>query len=194
MSKSLNEMTNEERWQLFPIILTEHDPVWKERYRKEESLLKSILNVDILRIDHIGSTAVTGLIAKPTIDILMQIKDDADVIDLKDSIESLGYLYSEQPDNPPPHMMFMKGYTPEGFQGQAFHLHVRYAGDWNELYFRDYLRKHPDTAETYGKLKTELQKKHEHDRDAYTDAKTEFIEEITKRARVEFGGRYTSEE
>ena len=190
MSKSLNEMTNEERWQLFPIILTEHDPVWKKRYRKEESLLKSILNVDILRIDHIGSTSVTGLIAKPTIDILLQIKADTDVNKLKDTIISLGYLYSEQPDNPPPHMMFMKGYTPEGFKGQAFHLHVRYAGDWNELYFRDYLRIHPDTAKAYGKLKTELQKKHEHDRDAYTDAKTEFIEEITQQARIKFNGRY----
>ena len=87
-------------------------------------------------------------------------------------------------------MMFMKGYTLEGFKGQAFHLHVRYAGDWNELYFRDYLRVHPDTAKAYGKLKTELQKKFEHDRDAYTDAKTKFIEEITKQARTKFGERY----
>ena len=194
MNKSLNEMKNEELWQLFPIIVAKHDPVWKERYQQEEASLKSVLEADILRIDHIGSTSVKGLIAKPTIDILIQIKNDADVIDLKDSIESLGYLYSEQPDNPPPHMMFMKGYTPKGFKGQAFHLHVRYAGDWNELYFRDYLRIHPDTAEAYGRLKTELQKKFEHDRDAYTDAKTEFIEEITKRARTEFSGRYTTEE
>ena len=192
MSKSLDKMTNEELWQLFPIILTEHDPVWKERYQIEEASLMSKLQADLSRIDHIGSTSVKGLIAKPTIDILMQIKDDVDVIELKDSIESLGYLYSEQPDNPPPHMMFMKGYTPEGFKGQALHLHVRYTGDWDELYFRDYLRVHADTAEAYGKLKTELQKKFEHDRNAYTDAKTEFIEEITKQARTKFGERYKS--
>ncbi len=190
MRRSLEEMTNEERWQIFPIILTEHDPTWKERYQKEEASLTKVLRDAIVRIDHIGSTSVKGLIAKPTIDILMQIKADTDVSELKDNVIKLDYLYSEQPDNPPPHMMFMKGYTPEGFKGQAIHLHVRYAGDWNELSFRDYLKEHPDTAKAYGELKTELQKKFEHDRDAYTDAKTDFIEEITTMARSEFGGRY----
>lgn len=80
-------------------------------------------------------------------------------------------------------MMFMKGYTPEGFKGQAFHLHVRYSGDWDELYFRDYLLSHPDTTQAYGELKVKLQKEHEHDRDGYTDAKTGFIREITNRAK-----------
>ena len=80
-------------------------------------------------------------------------------------------------------MMFMKGYTPEGFKAQAFHLHIRYSGDWDEPYFRDYLLAHPDTANAYGELKVKLQKLYAHDRDGYTDAKTDFIQEITNRAK-----------
>ena len=98
-------------------------------------------------------------------------------------METIGYIYSPQPTNPAPHMMFMKGYTPEGFKGQAFHVHVRYSGDWDELYFRDYLIAHPDVADKYGKLKVELQKKFEHDRDGYTFAKTGFIKKFTALAR-----------
>lgn len=63
------------------------------------------------------------------------------------------------------------------------HLHIRYSGDWDEPYFRDYLLAHPDTANAYGELKVKLQKLYEHDRDGYTDAKTDFIREITNRAK-----------
>jgi len=85
--------------------------------------------------------------------------------------------------------MFMKGYTPYGFEDHVFHIHVRYSGDWDELYFRDYLLEHPGVAEEYGILKLKLKDKFEHDRDAYTDAKTEFISEVTRLARKEFGDR-----
>jgi GrpB-like predicted nucleotidyltransferase (UPF0157 family) len=85
-------------------------------------------------------------------------------------MKAAGFIYNRQPGNPPPHMMFMKGYTPEGFKGQAFHVHVRYGGDWNELYFRDYLEEHPDVAAKYEALKMQLKGKYEFDRDAYTAA------------------------
>lgn len=87
-------------------------------------------------------------------------------------------------------MMFMKGYTSQGFKGQVFHVHVRYIGDWDELYFRDYLMVHPEIADEYGQLKIELQKKYEHDRDGHTNAKTDFIKRITELARVKFHKRY----
>ena len=87
-------------------------------------------------------------------------------------------------------MMFLKGYTPEGFKGQAFHLHVRYPSDWAELYFRDYLRDHKDIADEYGWLKAKLLNTYEHDRDGYTEVKTEFISKYTDIAREEYKGRY----
>jgi len=86
--------------------------------------------------------------------------------------------------------MFMKGYTSHGFEGQAYHIHVRYPGDWDELYFRDYLKSHPETAEEYGNLKLELKTIYQYDRDAYTRAKSDFINEINKLARKEFPDKY----
>lgn len=179
-------MSNEELWELFPIILVEYKSEWQDNYRKEKSSLKQAIGIEnIDRLNHIGSTAIPGLIAKPTIDILIEIKNDTDTRQLISNLEAAGYRYLEKPENPPPYMMFIKGYTPEGFKGQVFHVHVRYKGDWDELYFRDYLLTHPDIADEYGKLKIELQKKHKHNRDGYTVAKTDFIKRITNMARAD---------
>lgn len=191
MNKPLNKMTNEELWELFPIILSEHNPIWLKRYLKEKTVLEQAVGIqNIIRINHVGSTVIPNLIAKPTIDILLEIKDDTDIERFISNVQLVGYTYSEQPNNPAPHMMFMKGYTPQGFKGQAFHVHVRYNGDWDELYFRDYLLTHPEIAEEYGQLKLGLMKKYEHDRDAYTDAKTDFIQTITKLARADTQNKY----
>ncbi len=189
--KPLSEMTNAELWALFPIILAPHNPAWAQRYESERKRIEHALGKEnIARVSHIGSTAVPGLIAKPTIDILLEIADDCDLARLKEALTADSWQFSPQPRNPPPHMMFMKGYTPQGFKGQAFHLHVRYPGDWDELYFRDYLISHPEVAWEYGALKERLKKQYEHDRDAYTEAKSEFVREHTARARQEFGDRY----
>lgn len=85
---------------------------------------------------------------------------------------------------------FNSGYTPDGFAEKVFHLHLRYAGDNDELYFRDYLREHPKIAKEYEALKLSLWKQFEHDRDAYTDAKTEFIRKWTDLAKTDYAGRY----
>ena len=184
-------MTNEELWELFPIIICNHIPEWKDNYLIEKAVIEKVIGIDnILRINHIGSTAVPNLIAKPTIDILVEIKDATDTEKLIINMKEAGYIYSPQPDNAAPHMMFMKGYTNEGFKGQVYHVHVRYSGDWDELYFKDYLLSHPDVAGEYGKLKLELKQKFEYNRDGYTYAKTDFIKKITKLARVEMENKY----
>lgn len=184
--RPLTQWSNEELWQLFPVELCEHKAGWHKAYTDEASAIRRrVGEQDVLRIRHIGSTAVPGLIAKPTVDILLEIIDNADLVQLKAAMENLGYLYSPQPNNPAPHAMYLKGYTLLGYAGQCFHVHVRYAGDWDELYFRDYLCAHPDVAGQYGKLKTALQKKFHYDRDGYTAAKTEFVQRITALARAE---------
>ena len=191
MAKSLTDMTNEELWRLFPIILSRHNPAWKDRYFTEKAVIETEIGAaNIIRISHIGSTAVPNLLAKPTIDILLEVKEATDLDQLIAALQGIGYIYSPQPNNPAPHMMFMKGYTPEGFKGQAYHLHVRYGGDWDELYFRDYLISHPKTAEEYVKLKIKLKEKFEFDRDGYTAAKTDFIRKTTKIAREEMPNKY----
>lgn len=182
--KQLTEMSDEELGTLFPIILTEHKKDWAKLYDQEERILYDTIGKNIYRIDHIGSTAVGQLIAKPTIDILLEINGETNTDELIKSLESIGYIYSPQPQKPAPHMMFMKGYTLEGFQGQAYHIHVRYAGHWDEPVFCHYLQTHPDVAHDYGELKKKLKEKYEHDREAYTEGKTEFIRHIVQLAKM----------
>lgn len=171
---------------LFPIILVAYNPHWEKIYLEEQQAIQSVIDKkNIIRINHCGSTAVPNLIAKPTIDILLELAENTDLELLKKQLEKMGYLYTEKRDNPPPHLMFMKGYSLDGFVGQAFHIHVRYSGDWDELYFRDYLLLYSDLAKEYGELKLKLQEQFPHDREAYTNGKASFIKAITKKARIE---------
>jgi GrpB-like predicted nucleotidyltransferase (UPF0157 family) len=182
MGKPLAEMTTEELWQLFPIQLSEHKPEWAVWYAEEKNRLFSVLGERIARIDHIGSTYVAGLTAKPIVDILLQIKADADISNAKELLATDGWLLMAENSNYG-ELDFNKGYTPEGFADKVYHLHVRREGDWDELLFRDYLTGHPAAAEEYAKLKQELLLQYEHNRDAYTEAKTEFIKSCVTEAR-----------
>lgn len=185
MKKQLSEMTLEELWQLFPIILTEHRPEWREWYEEERARLASGLPADqVIRISHIGSTAIAGIWAKPTVDILVEAAEPAS---LKGRILELGYGCMSEAEG---RLSFNKGYTPDGFAQRVFHLHARRAGDHDELYFRDYLNDHPDAARAYEALKLSLWKEYEHDRDQYTARKTEFVRAHTALARAAFPGRY----
>lgn len=190
--KPLSEWTKAELWALFPIILKEHNPEWKKWYEEVAESIRSLLDPTlILRLNHIGSTSVPHLIAKPTVDLLLELSETANADAMISLFTAAGWTYTGTPTmDSPDWMMFHKGYTPQGFAPKVFHLHVRHLGDWNELYFRDYLLAHPDVATEYGLLKTKLQKQYEHDRDSYTDAKGTFIQRYTALARNEFPGRY----
>lgn len=191
MKKTLSEMSLEQLWQLFPIKLSAYNPVWKDWYLHEKKLLvETIGKGNIRRINHIGSTSVDGLIAKPTIDILIEIRKNTDTEKMIKSLKNINYIFDTQPEKPPPHMMFMKGYTENGYEEKVFHLHIRYLGDWDELYFRDYLQICPKIAKEYTELKIKLKQKFEHDRDGYTNAKTDFINKCVKLARLVFQKKY----
>ena len=185
MPKKLSEMTLEELWQLFPIFLTEPNPEWETWYQEEkEHILGFLPENKILSIHHIGSTAIKGIWAKPIIDILLETNDGNL---LKDDIKKAGYiLMSETADR----LSFNKGYAENGFAERVFHLHVRRKGDNAEAYFRDYLNKHPDKAKEYEKMKLNLWKKYEHDRDGYTNQKSEMVTAFTNTAKQEFPNKY----
>lgn len=183
MKKDLGQMTPDELGKIFPIKLSEHKAEWSEFFKTERELIYHRIGKHFInKIEHIGSTAVADLISKPTVDILLEIQKSTEVIE---ALKSIGYHYIPKPENPPPHMMFVKGYTPEGFKGQAYHIHVRYPGDWDEIYFRDYLRNNAEIRKQYGELKRILAVKYRNDRDGYTDAKTEFVKRISELARQE---------
>ena len=186
LTKPIDEMSAEELGRLFPIILSEHDPAWAGLYAAERDRITGAVGKEnIARISHYGSTSVPGLLAKPTIDILIEIKDTTDTAAFIRNLTGIGYGYTPQSRSPPPHMMFMRGYSPEGFKGQAYHVHVRYSGDWDELVFRDYLIAHPETAREYADVKIRLREKFEFDREGYTWGKTEFIRAVGQKARRE---------
>ncbi len=183
--RSLSDMTLEELWQLFPIVLRPYDPAWPTWYREESDSLRAALGPAAARIRHIGSTAVPGLVAKPTVDILFELADGTDRSSVRTPIERLGWICMADREGPPPQTDFCKGYTPEGYAEKAYHLHVRPLGDWDEPVFRDYLRNHPDAADEYVRLKQELAVRFRNDRDAYTEAKGGWIRRIVRLARYE---------
>lgn len=112
-----------------------------------------------------------GLIAKPTIDILIEISDICDIAQLKSRLINAGWIFMSYENNPELKISINKGYTPKGFAEKVFHLHVRYLGGWSELYFRDFLKINPGIAKEYGRLKLDLKEKYENNRDAYTEVK-----------------------
>lgn len=188
MSKKLSEMSVEELWELFPILLTEHKDYWKKWFDEERLRLEFLCSRNhIIRISHIGSTAVDTIWAKPIIDILVEISGKYDMEELKKILICNGYLCMNQNEK---RMSFNRGYTENGFAEKVFHLHLRYEGDNDELYFRDYLTDYPDIAKEYEKIKLDLWKKYEHNRDGYTNAKTEFVYKYTEKAKVQYKGRY----
>ena len=177
-------MTEAELGQLFPIIITDFSDKWADLYKEEVKLITDTFSQsEIVKIDHIGSTAIPRLKAKPTIDILLQVSEQIEIPKLKDTFKTLGYLINDHPENPAPHLTFVKGYTAQGFKGQAYHVHIRYIGDWDEVRFRDYLIKNKEIAKEYETLKLKLAEKYPNDREAYTDSKTEWIEKINNLTR-----------
>jgi GrpB-like predicted nucleotidyltransferase (UPF0157 family) len=185
MAKQLDQMNTEELGRLFPIIISEPHPHWIDLFKAEKlKIEKAIGTQSISRIEHIGSTAVPNLKAKPTIDILLEVHDTVDTAMIIDRLIKSGYHFTQKPENPAPHMMFMKGYSIQGFEGQAFHVHVRYRGDWDEIYFRDYLKANPAIAQEYADLKVRLSKEFKNDREEYTAQKTDFIKRITEKAKA----------
>ena len=181
--KKLSEMSLEELWQLFPIILTCHNDAWKVWYDEEASEIAAVLpEENIERISHIGSTAVKGISAKPIVDILVELKKDSNMEAACRLLCDAGWICMSRGNG---RISLNKGYTENGFAERVFHLHLRYAGDNDEICFRDYLNTHPDTVREYEKLKLGLWKKYEHDRDGYTAAESEFVEKYTEIAGLE---------
>jgi GrpB-like predicted nucleotidyltransferase (UPF0157 family) len=186
MSENLDLLNREELGRLFPVIISEPKDEWKNLFiREKRRIIRLLKRERAIRVEHIGSTSVPGLLAKPTIDILVEIPDQKiKQNEIKEIMVSAGYIHIKEQVN---HMMFVKGYTPEGFRGQCYHIHMGTKGEeslWERIYFRDYLISNPGVAEEYAELKKVLAKKYQFDRDAYTDAKTDFILKVTSAAKA----------
>ena len=188
MRNTLFDKSLEELWQLFPIYLTEHQSYWTIWFEEEAAFLQTILSQkQISRISHIGSTAIATIWAKPIIDVLLEVPEDYSLHSIKEQLQQHGYLCMSEDSS---RISLNKGYTETGFAEKVYHLHLRYVGDNNELYFRDYLIEHPVVAKEYEALKFELWKVFIQDRDGYTNGKTDFIIRYTQWAKEAYGNRY----
>ena len=169
-----------------PIIIVDYKPEWPAEFEKERARILGAIGDKLLAVEHIGSTAVPGLGAKPIIDIMIAVDVIANGYDYITPLRSLGYDHISYPDFPE-RLFFRIGQMGEG----PHHLHMTEftSSFWEEkLLFRDFLRAHAEVAQEYVLLKKRLAKSYGADREkyeSYTEAKTVFIESVLARARAE---------
>lgn len=189
--QKLEDMTPEELGKLFPIQIVPYDKKWSTLFSEEKKLIQRTLgDVVALRIEHFGSTAIEGLAAKPTIDILVEIPPLTDQLKtfVMNAMKKIDYHFIWRTDEQTPYMNFVKGYTLKGFEGNVFHIHMADKTHplWDRIYFRDYLRKNTTIAKEYENLKIVLAEKFKYNREEYTNAKTNFIKRVTEIAKKSF--------
>ena len=192
MVKQISETDEERRARIYPVILSEYNPAWSEWYTDEKANLERLIGAEnIVRIIHIGSTAIPGLTAKPTVDIILEVHETTDLDKMTAALSSPEYICLNEAaltvPTPPPHLRFIKGYLSSGFDEKVYHIHVRYPNDndtQDKLLFLDYLIAHPEAVSEYAELKRKLFTDYEHNRDGYTEAKGVFIKEIIGKART----------
>lgn len=168
------------------IVIMEYDRQWVELFEREAIYLRNLLGEAlILRIEHFGSTAIPGMPAKPIIDMLVEIPNfDRIQQEALPKLVDARYEYLWRSDRPPGHMMFVKR-SPDGLR--THHIHMATTGHkfWERLYFRDYLRNHPEEATRYAQLKRDLAAQFLGDREAYTNGKSEYVASITTKAKLD---------
>ena len=168
------------------IRVVDYNSQWPRLYEEERRRILEVLGHIIVGIEHTGSTAVPNLGAKPIIDIMVAVPNPSDAKKRIKPLESIGYEYVPKREaSIPERRYFHKGRPPKE---QHYHLHmVELTSDFwkRHLLFRDYLRTHSKVAQEYYELKKTLAIKCSSDRDAYTTAKTAFIESVITKAKVE---------
>jgi GrpB-like predicted nucleotidyltransferase (UPF0157 family) len=156
-----------------------YDPNWKLYFNEEKERLFNKISNYIISIEHIGSTAINNLHAKPIIDMAISLKKYDDGFECVPFMEKLGYLYKGEYGIPGRHFFRTNDDIVK------FHIHMFAIDDpkWEyHIKFRDYLNNNPDEAKEYEKLKFDLIKKYNNDRELYTDGKSKFINRILKKA------------
>jgi GrpB-like predicted nucleotidyltransferase (UPF0157 family) len=158
--------------------LADYDPNWPQAFEEECELVGEALGDDMVEIQHIGSTSIPGLRAKPIIDLLAAVESFASIEEYERRLGPLGYHHHSHPEEDE-RIFFWKG-TP-----RTHHLHIVEYATWEHqrhIIFRDYLRRHPELAQWYEQIKRELWLAFKNNRPAYTKGKTAFIKTIMARA------------
>lgn len=162
------------------VTVVPYDKTWPEEYEKEKKILNKILDGKKYRIEHVGSTAIPNLSAKPIIDIAIGASFKEDVFDIAKTLEESGYDILDSFDKKG-EVLARKG-SPEN---RTHYIHIQIIGSeyWNEfMYFKRYLLDNPDAVKEYENLKCNLSEKYKDERKKYTAEKNEFISSILEKA------------
>lgn len=168
------------------IAVSDYDPAWPKMFEQERANLRSALGALVLTVEHIGSTAVPGLAAKPIIDLLVGVHDLNDARSrCSEPLRALGYTYIPEYQSWLPDELFFRKGVPGPW---THHVHVMEPSNarWEAfLTFRDYLRTHPEVARAYGNLKKSLAAKFKDDIASYRNAKHDFVVGAMAEARAD---------
>ncbi|GLX67884.1 GrpB family protein [Paenibacillus glycanilyticus] len=166
----------EDQWKI-----AEHNPAWKKLFLETALILRATLGNHAVRIDHIGSTSVSNLDAKPIIDIQISVTRINELNTYISAIEQHGFIF--RGDNPD----LTKRYFREVPGSRRTHIHVRQTGSFSEqvnLLFRDYLRHHPEDCLRYGQEKHRLYELYKNEREKYVEGKGPIVWDLIHRAHL----------
>jgi len=158
-----------------------HDPSWRAEYEHEARRIRNALGEIVVDLHHIGSTAISGIPAKPVIDLCLEVCDTSQLDRENAAMEALGYMVRGE-FGIPGRRFFLRD-SESGVR--THHVHAFNAGSaeiHRHLAFRDYMIAHPDAAEAYGRLKSKLARDHANDREAYIAGKDPFIQQYETKA------------
>ncbi|MHB0874462.1 MAG: GrpB family protein [Anaerolineae bacterium] len=164
-----------------PVVIVDYDQEWPARFAEEREIIVAAIGPHVVAVEHVGSTAVPGLGAKPVIDIIVGVRSLADAAACIEPLAAVGYDYHRDHEAEMPERRYFDVQT----ERRDAHLHmVEYGGEFwrRHLAFRDYLRAHPEASAEYDRLKRELAARFGRDRDGYTNAKSDFVKDIERRA------------
>jgi GrpB-like predicted nucleotidyltransferase (UPF0157 family) len=170
------------------VEIVPYDARWHGLFLEESARLTQLFTALVRRVEHMGSTAVPGLSAKPIVDMLIEVTSlEETTAQIVPVLEADGYDYLWRPtsgdDTPPFYAWFIKR-NREGQRTYHIHMVERDFPQWEALLFRDYLIAHPDVAQQYVDVKQRLAAEFPNDRVAYTDGKGEFVRRVTDMARA----------
>jgi len=168
-----------------PVEIADPDPAWAAQGEAACAEVHDALAPFVVEVQHIGSTSVPGLPAKPVIDLLVGVRSLDDSPAIVAAVTGLGYEYVPEFEDELPNRRYFRRFAGEVRTHQV-HLVERTDAEWwdRHVAFRDWLRTHPEDRDAYAELKRALADRHRHDRAAYTDAKSDFIHAVERRCGV----------
>lgn len=159
------------------VAVEPHKIEWETEAQKTISKLKNILKDDMIDAQHIGSTSIKSICAKPIVDIVVGVSSFDRIIKHNEDLRENGIVYHMQ--YPPGQYLYVMGDLENNIRTHYIHAVIWGQEEWNNyINMRDYLNTHEKEAKEYSELKERLAEKHSEDRSAYTSGKSEFIEKI----------------